>query len=128
MQRERRHRRFLAIAAIAALTPCCNWIGWNRQPEPTPPLAGHAQPPRPAPSPTPPVPTPAPAPPAPDPEPEPLTLDSKSIPTAKAVPGKDGFVFSPFNNHLIDVKGFKSGTLVSDPRFQLSDRKFFRVP
>ena len=71
---------------------------------------------------------PAPVPPPPSPKPPVPGPHSDAYPVAKAVPGKEGFVFSPFTNHLIDVKGFKSGTLVSDPRFQLSERKFFRVP
>jgi hypothetical protein len=120
MKSARRYRLGIAIAAAAALTPCCSWIGWNRTAEVVvayPPL-----PPRPDPQP------PAPTPPPPSPQPPVPGPHSGIYPVAKPVPGKDGFVFSPFNNHPIDVKGFKSGTLVSDPRFQLSERKFFRVP
>jgi hypothetical protein len=50
------------------------------------------------------------------------------IPTAVPVPGKDGVVFSPFNNKPIDVKGFASGTLVADPTFPITEKKYFRVP
>lgn len=49
-------------------------------------------------------------------------------PTAMAVPGKPGFVFSPYNNKVIDVQGFNSGALVADPTYPMSERKFFRVP
>lgn len=116
------HRRLgLAIIAAAALTPCCSWIGANNNPPHTL-LVGPPGPPAK-------LPTPEIKPPAPQPKPEPPAgPEHTSVPTAKPVPGKDGFVFSPFNNKLIDVKEFKSGALVSDPRFQLSERKFFRVP
>jgi len=50
------------------------------------------------------------------------------IPTAVPVPGKEGVVFSPFNNKPVDVKGFASGTLVADPTFPLEEKKYFRVP
>ena len=49
-------------------------------------------------------------------------------PVASKVPGKEGYVFSPFNNKLIDVKDMPSGTLVSDPTYPESAKKFFRVP
>ncbi len=61
-----------------------------------------------------------PEPPAPDPQPR--------TRVARAVPGKPGFVFSPFNNKIIDVKGIPSGTLVQDPTYPTSDKKYFRVP
>jgi hypothetical protein len=44
------------------------------------------------------------------------------------VPGKPGFVFSPFNNKLIDVQGIPSGRLVADPQYPASEKKYFRVP
>ena len=109
-----RHPRLgIAIVAVAALTPCCTWIGWN---SPAESIVASL-----------PTPTPELTPPAPPPEP-PRAPEHHIVPTAKAVPGRQGFVFSPFNNQLIDVSDFKSGTLVSDPRFTLSERKFFRVP
>jgi hypothetical protein len=68
--------------------------------------------------------------PAPDPKPEPPVVKPPAgpRPVAIPVPGKDGFVFSPYNNKVIDVKGFASGTLVADPTYPMSERKFFRVP
>lgn len=47
-------------------------------------------------------------------------------PVAKAVPGKPGFVFSPFesNGTMIDVTGYASGTKVKDP----GTNKIFIVP
>ncbi|MCW1916031.1 hypothetical protein OJ996_20755 [Luteolibacter sp. GHJ8] len=50
------------------------------------------------------------------------------IRVAKPVPGKPGFVFSPFNNKIIDVKGIPSGRLVADPTYPASEKKHFRVP
>lgn len=47
---------------------------------------------------------------------------------ASKVPGKEGFVFSPYNNKIIDVRDMPSGTLVSDPTYPESEKKFFRVP
>ena len=60
----------------------------------------------------------------------PLPIQGKiSYPVAKTVPGRDGFVFSPFDQQrVIDVTEFKSGALVADPTYPLSDKKFFRVP
>lgn len=47
---------------------------------------------------------------------------------ANPVPGKAGFVFSPFNNKLVDVRDIPSGTLVQDPTYPASEKKYFRVP
>ena len=47
---------------------------------------------------------------------------------ARAVPGKEGFVFSPYNNKVIDVRDIPSGTLVQDPTYAASEKKYFRVP
>ncbi len=47
---------------------------------------------------------------------------------ANKVPGKDGFVFSPYNNKVVDVRDIPSGTLVQDPTYPASEKKFFRVP
>lgn len=47
---------------------------------------------------------------------------------ASKVPGKDGFVLSPYNNKLVDVRGFPSGQLVQDPTYPASEKKYFRVP
>ena len=48
------------------------------------------------------------------------------IPYGKQVPGKPGFVFSPYEPHqgYIDVRGFPPGTEVKDPYTQ----KSFLVP
>ncbi|MBB5352440.1 hypothetical protein HNR46_002685 [Haloferula luteola] len=63
------------------------------------------------------------------PDPEPATPEPRNrARVARAVPGKPGFVFSPYNNKIIDVKGIPSGTLVQDPTYPASDKKYFRVP
>jgi len=49
-------------------------------------------------------------------------------PFANKVPGKDGFVFSPYNNKVVDVRDIPSGTLVQDPTYPASEKKYFRVP
>ena len=49
-------------------------------------------------------------------------------PFAKKAPDKPGFVFSPHNNQVVDVREIPSGTLVQDPGFPPDQRKFFRVP
>jgi hypothetical protein len=47
---------------------------------------------------------------------------------ASKVPGKEGFVFSPYNNKVVDVRDIPSGTLVQDPTYPAADKKYFRVP
>jgi len=54
------------------------------------------------------------------PEPRPSSLEqasSSAFPTAKAVPDKPGYVFSPFDSsgRYVDVSGYASGTKVKDP-------------
>jgi len=50
---------------------------------------------------------------------------SENLPYGKPVPGKPGFVSSPYDpKFLIDVRGFPPGTLVIDP----NTNKRFRVP
>ena len=50
-----------------------------------------------------------------------------NYPYALAIPGKDGFVFNPYTNNPVDVRGIPSGTLVRDPQDPNADHKF-RVP
>jgi hypothetical protein len=49
-------------------------------------------------------------------------------PFANPVPGKDGFVFSPYNQKVVDVRDIPSGTLVQDPTYPAAEKKYFRVP
>ncbi len=61
------------------------------------------------------------------PKPDPKT-PKKEWPYANPVPGKEGFVFSPYNNKMVDVRDIPSGTLVQDPTYPPADQKRFRVP
>lgn len=49
-------------------------------------------------------------------------------PVAVAVEGKPGFVMSPFNDKIIDVRDMQPGTLVADPSFPSEEKKYFRIP
>jgi hypothetical protein len=53
---------------------------------------------------------------------------TSDYPFGTPVPGKDGFVFSPYNNKLLDVRGIASGTLVQDTTYPPTEKKYFRVP
>ncbi|MFC7335922.1 hypothetical protein ACFQY0_01930 [Haloferula chungangensis] len=62
-------------------------------------------------------------------DPKPSTPEPKAaVPVARRVPGREGFVFSPYNNKMIDVKDFASGTMVADPTYPPAEKKYFRVP
>ena len=54
------------------------------------------------------------------------STSQENFPTAKAVPGKSGYVFSPFDTEgrYVDVSGFAPGTKVKDPWTD----KIFLVP
>lgn len=63
----------------------------------------------------------------------PVEQKRTDYPFANKVPGKEGFVFSPYNNKVIEVRDdqgklIPTGTLVQDPTFPASEKKFFRVP
>jgi hypothetical protein len=45
-----------------------------------------------------------------------------------AVKGKVGFVMSPFNDKIIDVRDLPPGTLVADSTYPSEEKKYFRVP
>jgi hypothetical protein len=65
----------------------------------------------------------------PNPEPpKPATPEKRDFAFANKVPGKDGFVFSPYNNKVVDVRDIPSGTLVQDPTYPAAEKKYFRVP
>ena len=71
--------------------------------------------------------------PPPEPEPKPEVKSRTDYPFANKVPGQEGFVFSPYNNKVVDARDdqgnpIPSGTLVQDPTFPTSEKKFFRVP
>lgn len=75
---------------------------------------------------------PAPAGPSSESKPRPKTQSPQkavpSHPVAEAVPGQTGFVLSPHNRSVVDVRGLPPGTLVQDPGFPASEKKYFRVP
>lgn len=60
------------------------------------------------------------------PAPRSVTAPATSYPTAKAVPDKPGYVFSPYdpNGGYVDVTGFSPGSKVKDPY----SGKIFLVP
>jgi hypothetical protein len=58
----------------------------------------------------------------------PPSVSTATAPVAKAVPGKPGFVFSPFNNKIVDVTGIPSGNLIADPQYPEAEKKHFRAP
>jgi hypothetical protein len=62
------------------------------------------------------------------PKPSPRSVDNQPVqyPTAKVVPGKPGYVFSPYdpNGGYVDVNGYASGSKVKDPY----SGKIFLVP
>lgn len=60
--------------------------------------------------------------------PKPSEPKNKDYAFANPVPGKEGFVFSPYNQKLVDVRDIPSGTLVQDPTYPASEKKYFRVP
>jgi hypothetical protein len=51
-----------------------------------------------------------------------------SVPVARPVPDKPGFVVSPYNGKWIDVTGIEPGSLVADPHARPEEKKYFRVP
>ena len=58
----------------------------------------------------------------------PIAPDKPQYEYATPVPGRPGFVLSPYNGKMIDVKGIPSGTLVADPAYPKSEKKYFLVP
>ena len=101
------------LLALSLPTGCTWWFE-----RPTPVVTAEPDPIRPSPPPGRPDP-------GPQPPPPPV---AETVPVARAVPGRPGFVFSPFNNKLIDVKGMPADRLAADPHYPLSEKKYFRVP
>lgn len=52
----------------------------------------------------------------------------ESAPEAKPVPGKAGFIFSPYDNKIIDVTGIKPGEIVADPSAPPNLVRYIKVP
>jgi hypothetical protein len=122
-------QRAVILTACVCLFPGCLSV-WRSDPPP-PKFQGNHDRPAPKPPSSPPAPKPKPD----SQPPDDLTppVDNKpekpaAIPVARTIPGRPGFVFSPFNNKPIDVEGFPSGSLVADPHFPRDEKKYFRVP
>ena len=49
-------------------------------------------------------------------------------PEAKPVPGKPGFVFSPYDNKIIDANGIDPGTVIQDPGSPEGAPRFLKIP
>lgn len=60
-------------------------------------------------------------------ESRPAADDRPERPVAVAIPGKSGFVFNPYTNGIVDVRGVPPGTLVRDPA-DPDQSHMFRVP
>lgn len=60
--------------------------------------------------------------------PKPAEPKKKEYSFANPVEGKTGFVYSPYNQKVVDVRDIPSGTLVQDPTYPASEKKYFRVP
>lgn len=61
------------------------------------------------------------------PEPPPSS-EQQGYPAATPVEGLNGYVKSPYNDKIIDVRELPSGTLVQDPTYPAEEKKYFRVP
>lgn len=46
----------------------------------------------------------------------------------RPVPGKPGFIFSPYDNKIIDVTEFKPGDIVADPTAPAGEVRYIKVP
>lgn len=57
----------------------------------------------------------------------PPVVPSATYQYASKIPGKPGYVFNPFTQNQVDVRGIPSGTLVRDPNDSDPTHKF-RVP
>jgi hypothetical protein len=62
------------------------------------------------------------------PPPPPVVEKRPEYKFAQKVPGKDGFVLSPYNGKVVDVRDIPSGTLVQDPTYTGDGKGYFRVP
>ena len=63
----------------------------------------------------------------------PTETKKETYPVAIRAPGKENCVLSPYNNKLVSTlddnnKPIPPGTLVQDPSYSASEKKFFRVP
>ena len=52
----------------------------------------------------------------------------KNYPVARKIPGKSGFVYNPYTNEAVDVRGLPSGALAHDPSDPNKSIHKFRLP
>lgn len=64
--------------------------------------------------------------PRPEVKPHPKPKDPYNV--AEPVKGRPGFVVSPYNGKIIDVRDLPPGTLVMDPTSAPESKSYFRVP
>lgn len=57
-----------------------------------------------------------------------VIINEEDYPYATAIPGKQGYVLSPYSQKALDVRNQKSGDLVLDPYYARSEKKYFRIP
>lgn len=117
--------RLLASCLILLLVGCDEE---PRTPPPYVPPAADAEAAEDAPASGEPLPFPLDGPAPEPPSAEAFQTDQSGVPIAVPVPGKQGFVFSPYNSRIVDVRGIPSGTLVADPNYPASEKKRFRTP
>jgi len=55
-------------------------------------------------------------------------VSTEKVPVAQAVPGKPGFIFSPYDNSIIDATGAEPGSLFKDPGSPEDDPRFIHLP
>jgi hypothetical protein len=56
-----------------------------------------------------------------------VPIDPDAYPVAKRT-SQPGIVISPYTQSKVDVSNVSAGTLVLDPAYKMTDKKFFRVP
>ncbi len=56
------------------------------------------------------------------------TTTIRPYPHATAIPGRPGYVYSPYSRRVIDVVSIASGTLVNEPQSPDCAKKYFYVP
>jgi hypothetical protein len=52
----------------------------------------------------------------------------QNAPVAQPVPGKEGFIFSPYDNKVIDVTGLDPGEVIREPGSPPNDPRYIKLP
>jgi hypothetical protein len=55
-------------------------------------------------------------------------VSSEKVPVAQAVPGKPGFIFSPYDNKVIDATSAEPGSIFKDPGSPPDEPRFIKLP